>query len=214
MSDIFQEIEEDLRRDKLAKLWARYRLHLVLLVVAVMLGISGYTGWTQYQASQRQAEGTRFAAALDLVRDGKNQEAVAAFTDLANRAGGGHAVLAKLEEAALKTQAGDEAGALALYDQISSDSSLEPQYRDAATLLYARAALDHGDPKALVERLKPLTDGANPWHGLALEFTALAQLKSGDKGAARATYQRLVGDQTAPAGTRSRATQMLAALGQ
>jgi len=214
LSDIFQEIEEDLRRDKLAKLWARFRVHLVLLVVAILLGISGYTGWTQYQASQRQAEGTRFAAALDLLRDGKTQEAVAAFTALANGAGGGHAVLAKLEEAALKVQTGDEAGALALYDQISSDSSLDPQYRDAATLLYARAALDRGDPKALVERLKPLTDGANPWHALALEFTALAQLKAGDKDAARGTYQRLIGDQTAPAGARSRANQMLAALGQ
>ncbi len=214
LSDIFQEIEEDLRRDKYAKLWARYRVHLVLLVVAILVGISGYTGWTQYQQSQRQAEGARFAAALDLVRDGKNQEAAAAFADLANRAGGGHAVLAKLEEAALKARGGDAAGALALYDQIASDTSLDPQYCDAATLLYARAALDQGDPKALIERLKPLTDGANPWHALALEFTALAQMKSGDKVAARATYQRLIDDKTAPAGSRNRATQMLAALAQ
>ena len=212
LSDIFQEIEEDLRRDKYAKLWARYRVHLVLLVVAILVGISGYTGWTQYQQSQRQAEGARFAAALDLVRDGKNQEAIAAFTDLANGAGGGHAVLAKLEEAALKARGGDAAGALALYDQIASDTSLDPHYRDAATLLYARAALDQGDPKALVERLKPLTGAANPWHAFALEFTALAQLKSGDKDAARQTFQTLAGDQTAPAGARSRATQMLAAL--
>ncbi len=213
LSDIFQEIEEDLRRDKYAKLWARYRVHLILLVVAILVGISGYTGWTQYQTSQRQAEGARFAAALDLVREGRNKEAIAAFAALANSAGGGHVVLAKLEEAALKAQGGDAPGALALYDQISADTSLDPQYRDAATLLYARAALDQGDPKALVERLKPLTGAANPWHAFALEFTALAQLKSGDKDAARQTFQALAADQTAPAGARSRANQMLAALG-
>ncbi len=214
MSDIFQEVDEELRRDKLAKLWERHRLHLILLVVAAIVGISGYTGWTQYQMSQRQAEGARFAAALDLVRGGNEKAAIDAFADLANSAGGGHAVLAKLEEAALKARSGDSAGALALYDQMASDNSLDPQFRDAATLLYARIALDQGDAKSLVDRLQPLTGADNPWHAEALEFTGLAQLKSGDKDSARQSFQRLAGDKSAPAGARTRANQMLAALGQ
>jgi hypothetical protein len=213
LSDIFQEIDEDLKRDRLAKLWARYRLHAVGLLVAVVVGISFYTAWTQYELTQRQAEGVRFAAALDRVRAGDDQGASSAFADLAANAGGGHAVLAKFEEAAAKARLGDTAGALALYDQISSDNALDSQYRDAATILFARASLGQGDAKPLIDRLKPLTDAANPWHGFALEFTALAQLQSGDKDSARQTYQTLAADQTVPAGTRARASQMLAALG-
>ena len=213
MSDIFQEIDEDLKRDRLAKLWARYRVYIIALVIAVVAVIAFYNAWGQYELTQRQAEGVRFAAALDQVRAGDDQGASSAFADLAANAGGGHVVLAKLEEAASKARLGDVAGALALYDQISSDSSLDSQYRDAATILYVRTALGQGDAKPLIDRLKPLTDAANPWHGFALEFTALAQLQSGDNDAARQTYQSLAADQTVPAGARARATQMLSALG-
>jgi len=213
LSDIFQEIDEDLKRDRLAKLWARYRVYIIARVIAVVAAIAFYNAWGQYELTQRQAEGVRFAAALDQVRAGDDQGASSAFADLAANAGGGHVVLAKLEEAASKARLGDVAGALALYDQISSDSSLDSQYRDSATILYVRTALGQGDAKPLIDRLKPLTDAANPWHGFALEFTALAQLQSGDNDAARQTYQSLAADQTVPAGARARATQMLAALG-
>src|SRR3984957_11305339 len=88
LSDIFQEIDEDLRRDRYAKLWAQYRWHLIVLLVAVIVGVSGYTGWRQYQLSQRQAEGVRFAAALDLEHEGNDKAATDAFAGLAASAGG------------------------------------------------------------------------------------------------------------------------------
>ena len=213
MSDIFQEIDEDLRRDRFAKLWARYGMHLIVLAVLVVIATAAVTGWRQYQFKQRQAEGVRFAAALDLVRDGKSPEAIDAFAALASTAGGGHAMLARFEEAALKARSGDAAGALALYDQLAADQGIDPAYRDMATLLASRAMLDKGDGAAAIDRLKPLTESASPWHPSALELTALAQLRAGDRAAARKIYQTLADDLQAPQGTRARAAQMLTTLG-
>ena len=212
LSDIFQEIDEELRRDNFLKLWQRYGKYVIALAIFIVLVTAGVVGWREYQLKQRYAEALRYAAALDLARQGKDGEAADAFAALAQVSDGGRAVLAKLEEAATRAKAGDAAAAVQIYDRLAGDGSLDPVYRGIATLLAARLQLDDGDPKAVIERLTPLTDGASPWHPTALELTALAQLKTGDRAAARTTYQRISDDQASPDALRARATELVKAL--
>ncbi|HXP31787.1 MAG TPA: tetratricopeptide repeat protein [Stellaceae bacterium] len=214
MADIFREIDEELRRDNLAKLWARYGNSVIAAAVVVVLVTAGIVGWRQYEARQRQDEGARYAAALDLARQGKTAAAADAFAAIGRDAHASQAMLARFEQASLDIRQGDPAASIALYDAIAKDGSLEPVYRDLATLLAIRYEFDKQDPKAVIDRLKPLTDAASPWHPTALELTALAELKAGDKNAARQSYQKLADDLAAPPGIRARATEMIAALGQ
>ncbi|MGH7012578.1 MAG: tetratricopeptide repeat protein [Stellaceae bacterium] len=213
MSDIFREIDEELRKENFAKLWARHGRWVIVAAVLVVVATAVGVGWRQYREQRSAAEGTRFAAALDLVRDGKDKDAVDAFAAIGQQAGAGHAMLARLEEAALKARTGDAAGALAIYDRLAADTSLDPVYRAAATLLGARTALDKGDAAGAIQRLKPLTDGASPWRPVAVELMAFAQLKTGDNAGARKSFQQLADDPNAPPGARQRAAQMIAALG-
>lgn len=212
MSDIFREIDEELRRENFEKLWARYGRYVIVLAVLIVLATIVGWRWQEYRARQSQNEGARYAVALDLAHQGKDKEAADAFAALAQQSGGGRAILARLEEGTLKARAGDKAGALSAYDALAKDGSVEPLYRDVATLLAAQLTLKDGDPKTVIKHLAPLTSASNPWHPTALELTALAQLKAGDKKDARATYQRLADDLTAPQNMRARATEMLAAL--
>jgi hypothetical protein len=214
VSDIFQEVDEELRRENYAKLWARYGKHVIALALLIVFVAAGVAAWRGYQLRQRQAEGANFAAALDLARQGKDKEAAEGFAALARQAGGGYAMLARLEEGTLKARAGDTAGAIALYDALAADQSVDPTYRDIATLLAAQQGLKTGDAQAIIARLAPLTDAADPWHPMALELTALAQLKAGNKAEARATYQRLAADPVTPQGLRARAAEMITALSQ
>jgi hypothetical protein len=211
VSDIFREIDEELRRDNFLKLWQRYGRYVIALALALVIVTALFVGWRGYQLRQRQAEGVRYAEALNLASQGKTKDAADQFAAMAQGMSGGRAVLARLEEAALAAKGGDAAGAVALYDKIAADGSTEQVYRDLATLLAGRLMLDT-DPKATTERLKALTDAANPWHPTALELTALAALKEGDKAGARTIYQKLADDLTAPSGLRARAAEMAAAL--
>ena len=213
MTDLFREIDEDLRRDNLLKLWKRFGPHLIVGAVLIVVIASGILGCRENQKREREAEGARYVAAADLVRNGKTDEAQAAFAGIATSTTSGRAVLARLEAAGLKAKAGDAAGALSAYDAIAADSSIDRSFRDLATILSAINGLKAGDAKAIVDRLKPLTDAGSPWHGSALELTALAQLKGGDKEAARSTYQKLADDLSAPQSLRARAAEMVAALG-
>lgn len=214
MSDIFQEVDEELRRENFAKLWARYGKYVIALAVLLVLATVGFTQWRQYQLHQREAEGARYVAALNLARQGKDQDAAAALAAIARQAGGGHATLARLEDAALKARSGDVDGAAAAYEALAADGSVDPVYRDVARLLAAQYGLKSGDPKAIIAKLAPLTAMDNPWHPSALELTALAELKAGDRASARATYQRIADDLAAPQGLRARAAEMLTALAE
>jgi hypothetical protein len=214
VSDIFQEVDEELRRENFAKLWSRYGKYIIALVVLIILATASVTQWRQYERRQREAEGARYVAALDLARQGKEKDAADAFAVIAHQASGGHAILARLQEAALKARAGDVAGAASGYEALAGDASIDPIYRDVATLLAAQYELKSGDPKAIIAKLAPLTSATSPWHPTALELTALAELKAGDKAAALATYKRIADDLAAPQDLRARAAEMITALAE
>src|SRR6202030_1596655 len=104
-----------------------------------------------------------YAAALALLRDSKEAEAAKIFATIAQD-GGGYGQLAVFEGADLTAKAGDRKAAVAAYDKIASSSDIDPELRDLAVLLSVMNALPDGDAKAAIDRLKPLTEPANPWH--------------------------------------------------
>lgn len=214
MSDIFEEVDEELRRENFAKLWARYGKYVIALAVLVVLATGGVVQWRRYQLHQREDEEARYAAALTLAQQGKDKDAADAFALIAREAGGGHAMLARLEAAALKARSGDVDGAIAAYDRIAADAAVDPIYRDVARLVWAQLNLKNGDPQSIIAKLAPLTAADNPWHPSALELTALAQLKAGNKAEARAIYERLAADLGSPQSLRTRAGEMITALAE
>lgn len=212
MSDVFQEVDEDVRRDSLLRLWKRYQYYAVALAVVIVAATGAVSYWRYRDLQQREAEGVRYAAALDLASGGKYAEAADALVVLSKDAHAGRAVLARFEAAALRARANDEAAAVTLYNSIAKDDSVDPLYRDLATVLWGLQALDTSEPQPIIDRVAPITRAENPWHSSAIEVTAIAHLKAGDRAAARSDYQRLADDLTAPQGLRARAAEMVAAL--
>ena len=156
MSDIFREIEDELRRDNLLKLWQRYGKYIIAVLVLALAIAGGIVAWRDHQLKQRQAQSVRYAGALSLLRQGKEAEAAKIFGSIAQE-GGGYGQLAVFEGADLAAKAGDRKAAVAAYDNIASSSSVDPEFRDLAVLLSVMNALPDGDPKAAIDRLKPLT---------------------------------------------------------
>ena len=156
-------------------------------------------------------QGNRYSAALALARQGKEPEAAKLFADVASK-GSGYGVPAAFQEAALLAKAGDRQGAIAAYDRLAASSDVGRENRDLATLLAVMHLLPEGDPHNAVERLAPLTQDGNPWRATALDLTAAAKLKAGDRGGALDIYQKLADDLAAPRDLRARAAEMAAAL--
>jgi len=211
VSEIFREIDEELRRDNLLKLWSRYGRYVIAVAILALAVAGGIAAWRAHQLSERQAQSARFASALALARAGKNTDAATVFATI-DKDGGGYSVLASFENAALLAKAGERKKAAAAYDRIAEASGLSPTFRELAVLLSVMQESLDADPKAAIGRLAPLTAAGVPWRPTALELTAAAQLKLGDKKAALEIYKGLADDLTAPRGLRARAAEMAAAL--
>jgi hypothetical protein len=211
VSDLFREIEDELRRENLLQLWQRFGKYVIAVVVLVLVVAGGIVGWRQHLASERRAQGTRYSNTLALVRAGKNADAAQSLASLAQE-GGGYGVLAAFERAELLAQQGDRKGAVAAYDHIAADGSAGRDLRDLAALLSVAHQMPDSDPKTAIERLQPLTLSGKPWRASALDLTAAAKLREGDREGARKIYQQLADDLTAPQGLRARAAELAAAL--
>lgn len=208
--DIFDEIEEDLKRDRYAKLWARHGWVVVALAVALVAGTGGWQAWRWHTRTTAEAATKRL---LEATRTQDSAAAQAALADAARDGGTGLRTLARLTEAARQARAGDTQAAIAAWDLVAADTSADSLYRDLATLLAAGATLDSADPSQLTGRLQPLAQPTNPWRHAAQEFLALLALRQGNRDAALAGFRALAADITAPNGIRERAGAMLATLG-
>lgn len=213
MAEIFHEVDEDVRRERYGKLWKTYGKYVAGAIVGIVVATVAVVGWRQYQQSQREVEGQRFAAALALAVEGRSADAANAFTELAGDAGGGYGVLARFQAAAALKAAGASDRAVAVYDQIAANGGGGEVLADLASLLAVQTLLDRASASELEQRLEPLLGDDNPWRYSARELAALVALKAGDRDAAREGFAALADDAAAPAGLRARAAEMLAALG-
>jgi hypothetical protein len=216
VSDIFNEIDEDLRADRARRLFQRYGGVIVALAVVAVAAVGGYEAWKWYQARESARVAAVYVAA-QAVADGPagagRQEALAGFAQVAGDTAVGYRTLARLRAAALKADASDRAGALALWDVVAGDTGADPLLRDLANLQWALHQIDAGDPAAVSARLAPLARADNAWHALADEGLALLAMRQGQTDVARDILKRLSQDVTTPDGVRGRANGLLARLG-
>lgn len=213
MADIFDEIEEDLRKERAKKLWDRYGWIVLVAAGAVVLGVAGWRGWQWHQGRQAAEAAERFLAAAAVAERGEPAAAVEAFAALSADAPAGYRMLARLREAGAKAKLGQTGEAVALYQALAADPAAPPLYRDLATLLAVLHQADSGDPRALADRLAPLAAVGAPFRHSAMELQAVLAERRGDRAEARRLLQALAEDSAAPEGVRRRAGQMLAALG-
>ncbi len=216
VSDIFNEVDEELRAEKARAFLRRYAGLLIALAV-LAVAAAGFWQWWQYHVRQREAAlGGQFLAAMrlaDAPDAASHTRAITAFAAIVRNGTPGYRALARLREAALRADAGQAPAANALWLAVADDAASPALLRQVGGLDWVMHNLDHGDPKALASRLGPLADPTAPFHALAQEEQGLLALRTGDRKTARTDFARLAADVTAPQGVRARATALLAQMG-
>ena len=216
MADIFQEVDEEVRREQLKKLWERYGGYAIAACVLIVIGVAAWRGYDWWETKKAAEAGAAFEQAVTLAETGKHEEAEAAFAKLATGASGGYRVLARLREAAEFARS-DNKAAVAAYDEIAADRSVGQVIQDLAAVRAALLMVDSAPYADMRARLEPLTGPERAFRHSAREILALSAWKAGDMGAARKWTDAIMSDPQTPAGTRSRTgvlSELIAASGK
>lgn len=211
MVDIFTEIQEDLRRDRMVAFWSRWGNWLVGGLAAVFIVAIAFIVWREWQARQNAASSVAYGQAIEVAQAGDVEKALKDLEALRNN--GGYGVLARLRAGAILAEKGDKAAAMTVYDSLSKDSSADPVYRDLATVRFVMLQVDDGQPAELMARLAPLMAQGSAWRPSATELTALLEKRAGNVDRARDLYKQLSEDPATPPSLRQRAGEMLATFG-
>ena len=215
MSDIFDEVDEEVRREQLKKLWDRYGTLVIALTIVVVLCVAAWQGYDYWQNKKAGELGAQFVAASLLAEQGKHEEAAKAFAAITETGTPGYRVLAGLREASELGER-DPKAAVAAFDAVASNSATPQPLKDFAALRAAMLLADTAPFAEVAGRLEPLAAAGAPFRHTARELLAFAAWKANDLAAVQKWTKLIVDDPETPPSLRQRVevlTQLAAAGG-
>lgn len=200
MSDIFQEINEELQREQLAKFLKRYG---GIMLGAAMLIVFATACWSFYASYKARINSENTAALLAAVETGDTDK----ILDFSKNTKTMHGVLADLIAASQLTEKGEIDKALGLYEGIINRPMTDELYTGLASILKVSLKMDQDNPNldALSAELSKLDSDKNPWRYSARELEGLIAAQKGKYDEAAKTFETLANDSIAPSSMRARA---------
>jgi hypothetical protein len=211
VSELFDEVDEEVRRERLKKLWDKYSALIIALAFLIVAGVGGWRGYQYLEAKKAAEAGETFDKAVELAEQGKHSEAEAAFADLAGKAPSGYRILAKFRAAAEAAAREPQAGAK-MFDEIAADRSVAADFQDLAKIRAAGLLVDSTTYQNMVQRLEPLTSAGSTYRHAARELLALSAWRANDATAARQWLDQIALDGETPPSVRARAEALQALL--
>ncbi len=211
--EFIREVDEAVRQDRWTAIWKQYNAYIIGAGLAVVVGTSAGVAWQSYQKNKIDSHARSFAAASALLVEEKPADAASAFRALANEAGGGVGMIARLRSAEAEKQADNPSAKLETLNELAASGDIGPLYAQLATLLALQEKFDDTDAETLITELEAAATPDSPWRTSLMELKALAEVKAGQTNDARATLKTLVDDPETPENLRRRAGEFLDTLG-
>jgi hypothetical protein len=211
VSELFDEVDEEVRRDQLKKLWDQYSLYIVAMALLIIAAVGGWRGYEYLEAKKAAEAGGAFNKAVALSEQNKHAEAETAFTDLAAKAPSGYRMLARFRAAAEAANR-DPKAAAKMFDDLAADRSVGAEQQALARVRAAGLLLDTTSYSDVLQRLQGDAAPEATFRHAARELLALSALRANDATAARQWLDMISLDGETPPSLRSRAEALQALL--
>lgn len=200
------EVTEEVRRDRLFRLFRRYGW----IGLAIILLIVGGAAWREYAAArerdQARAWGDAALAALE------SDDPASALGQLNGGGNADRAAIGNLLAAGAAVDAGDMTGAQTLLERASAEAA-DPVLRDLARFKAVLGAGNKMEPTARDAALAELSKPGAPFRLLALEQKAVALIAAGRPDDAVTLLREILQEDGVSQSLRTRASETMIALG-
>ncbi len=187
MTDLFEEVEEQLRSDRyreLARKLMPWAIGIAAIALIVTLGYWGYDYWRRQTIAQASEN---YAAAIEAMQKQDEAGARKLWTEVSKSQAGSYKALSLMHLAAFALQEKKAAEAARLFDE-AAKAAPDPIVGDVARLKSAFALMDTASLKDMEGRLTPLMAEGRPYRLQAREALAFARLQAGDTAGARGEF--------------------------
>lgn len=211
MSDIFQEIEEDLQREKWDKIWKDYGTWIMMGLGAFVIGVAGFL-WSGEASERRNAAlSDEYLSASALLESGDSDAGLAALEDIIANKTGGYVILASMQKAAKLVSDGKVDEAVRAYDAIRSSNKTEDVLGQLAAIKAGWLLVESEDYDAMNARLGDIAfaEEEGPWAAGATEILAYSAVRADKLEEAEGLYRKIRTMQSASLGIVGRSAEML-----
>ena len=182
-----REVDEELRQEKLAALWKKYRFLIfgcVIGVIAATISVEWYQAW-KHKTSL--AESDQLESALIAAVKGEEEQALSTLTSLGQNGKTGYRFIAQMEKAGILLKQNKNKEAYAILKALSADSKAPKAIREVALVSYVGQQMDRGNTAELIQMIAPMSrDKQSAFYGQAVELAVGLHIISGDKKEAEA----------------------------
>lgn len=174
MPDIFEEVDEALKKEKLEKIWEDYKTTIIACIAILIIGTGAGSAYHNWNNSRNATETAKLLAALDA--DNTDQALLGAVEKTRSN----HKAIGLLNAASILKEDNKNEEATKLYAELIETRGAPKTLRDLARILYSQ----NGGKDAL-STLKPLlSDSKSPWQWHAKIEAATSEAKQGNYDAA------------------------------
>jgi hypothetical protein len=204
VSELFDEVDEEVRREQLKKLWDKYSLFIIAAAILIVAGVAGWRGYEYLEAKKAAVAGDAFNKAIELSDQGKHEEAEKAFADIAAKSPSGYRMLSLFRQAG-EVAARDPKAAAEMFDKLAADSSIGTEEQELARIRAAGLLVDTASYADMKQRLERDTTPESTFRHAARELLALSAFRANDIAATRQWLDQISLDADTPPSLRSRA---------
>jgi hypothetical protein len=208
-----REVDEELRRERVNRIVARYGWAILTAIVLILAAVGGFIWWQNQRQERAAAEGEALLEAIESSESGNRKAATPKIDQLVGSDIEGYRVAALFARATAQSEANNNAAAIATLRSISGNEDFAEPYRQAALIRQTSLEFDRLTPQQVIQRLGPLARPGGAWFGTAGEMVGIAHLKMNRADLAGPLFARIGRDETVPPSIRTRAIQMAGSLG-
>jgi hypothetical protein len=209
---LFREIEEDLRVEKLKKIWDKYSIVVFAVMAIIIATVGGKYAIKSWDTYVRTKDSNIYLNAVKAYRGDNTKLANDELTRLQLQAKTNYDDVAAYKQALISADKGD-------FSKLEKISNSDNPFNEVASITVATQYIsdeingNNKDKEAYKNAIKSLElkkNPTSPWRGSALELSAIASIKDGDIEKARTTLQAILDDEYLTQNVKKRAMELLA----
>lgn len=212
MADFLEEVKEDIKKERVEKLVAKYGRYFVAAGIFAIIGITIFSWYKDHVRNTQIETGDKYTEALRLL-SGDKEKGSSLLNEIVDKGPASYREFARLKKAEILLEDGKVKEAVEVYDSIAVDASADLVMREVAGLQAAYILIEHSPEDNSIEtRLDKLSKKGTIWYGSATELKALYLAKKDMTDQAADIFSQLSAADGLSSSMKERAEKMAALL--